>query len=1359
MPPADYRLGGGRPAKRKKPPPLAPVLTPGIPKLEAFPGQGKERAARKRATRAAPETPLPAYPKLKHPTSAQRGAIVEGTVRALQRAHLSPQEREDKAHFGTRRERTALNRARGSQRTMIRDRDVKTALRALGAGPSARPRKGKTQELAAMGAEISRARNPAAKQGTRAQLKVKAMGFNVDVAALGRGLAMAAKTHVEGGHGGALTGHGVLQNAGRDVLNFPRTAVQGIYEAGAAASDLVRFLPRPLRPATAALPLGLPIAAAATLSNKPGSTKRVRRLAEGQTRGPVGELVVHGDPKAAVKSLREHPVYGGLELAGAYGAVGRVLGAGARAGLAGSRLRAFAQTARPDLELVPGMSRTQKRAYSKNLITQTVQKGNERSLRRRGIDPNVARPGMTIPVIPGQRTRKLRSEADEFAAQVEAERRVGREETRRESRRATKRPAKNVKLSRPEQGVVHLAVERRLRPGHVREDLGKVRTRLEREYETQYARMNPSQRSDNRRQVKALDEAIKAHDAGRFNDAALMAAADRIIPSTLETGRKLVEQNVHTAEQQLSARVRPYAVEHMGARHETTLPAEARPSVREHAAAKGAEAAARERVKTAERRVVSETRRRDQLVGKHRVQSSRDQAMVARGEMSPRVALRRAAERGSTAAKDGMAGQAQRAVDAANRDLRRARKELGAARKATRQATPRESMMGLVAPNGERLTTQQVVEHMKANGVPEPGFLTHAPGGRGAKAYFQNFLPARKTGGAHVRTGEGTRLGAHGVDRAAIEQSMVAAQGLSDAVGAFDRFAGDFGIKHPSDRPFTPAEAQRYADEYGHARNAPEQREQLVPVRIGSARYTPERLAEIERAQASGTAPDLKGLMEEKVRAMLDVQDDGVRNVVLVPRSAWDRFVSHQLKGADTLARAGQKVTGIFRGAVLPFSTKWLFGNVAEAILRSGLSGIHPGDVAAGRRLRGMLRDIDESAARTFNARARGGLLYGTSDRLGVFRDRLAFENTALEGVAHAGAILTHTLPMRAILGAVDHYQRAVFAFNKSIEQAFQDGVIGKQARTEIQEMTGSWHKAVRYQKAAMEDVAKGLRNTPNQVRFARAIDETLGKYTRFSPTMRRVTQTIAPFLPWYVNSLRFVFHTLPAKHPVKTALLVNVEREIQNDVQAQRDKVPPGDLGSAIPTKDGGYVPAARYSPFGAFTGKLPESALEPFLPQFSSVYELMHGRDWTGKPIKAPGPGRDKELSGGQKALLALYAGFESVAPAASILRRLQERGETSDPRSTFWAPKGKPGTAHTTPGFPAALNRVFNPLRPVYLKKQGSKGNAALLRSLSVTPAPAKPKDATTAARQSAAKAAAGIATDPDVLAARRAAAGIR
>jgi hypothetical protein len=366
------------------------------------------------------------------------------------------------------------------------------------------------------------------------------------------------------------------------VLNFPRSAVQGLYEVGGRGRRRAALSAQAAAGAAGGgVPAGgIPIAASATASNAPGSTKRARRLADAQTRGPIGELVAHGDPKAALKSLREHPVYGGLEAAGAYGAVGRVLGAGARAGLAGARVRAFAQTARPDLELVPGMSRTVKRSYSKNLLTQIGQKTGERSKLRRGLNPQRGASGHDVADHPGAAHSEAAAEANEFGGQVEAERRVGREEIRtRESAHGDQAPAEGRAAgqaragrgaSRRRASAAARSCPRGSRQGP-RAAAERVRGRT--------TPMKPGQRADNRRQVKAIDEAIKAHDAGRFDEAALKAA-DRIIPATHGHQRGACQQGIETAAAGDGCGGAPYAVEHMGARHETTLAPEQRPSVR-----------------------------------------------------------------------------------------------------------------------------------------------------------------------------------------------------------------------------------------------------------------------------------------------------------------------------------------------------------------------------------------------------------------------------------------------------------------------------------------------------------------------------------------------------------------------------------------------------------------------------------------------------------------------------------------------------------------------------------------------------------------------------------------------------------
>jgi hypothetical protein len=830
----------------------------------------------------------------------------------------------------------------------------------------------------------------------------------------------------------------------------------------------------------------------------------------------------------------------------------------------------------------------------------------------------------------------------------------------------------------------------------MREDLLSERQRLQHVYEGEAQHMSRASRRENRLQVQAIDSMLRSPKAMEHAPA-VFAAAQQYIEHANEVERGLVRQRVLEPEQALAAKVRPYAVAHMGARFDKTL----RSAPAAHAAyqeAKAVEGRALARLRTAQRNLEHETARRNRTVGRNASQRGRDAAQAGRGLLDERAVLRREAERG------GAMAQALRAVKAARVEVKKAKKELSDARGARVAAHPKRTATGLVDAEGRRISTDEIVAHMKANGVALPGFVSHRHDVTGARSYFVNFMQRRQTVDAHRRTGEATRTGGHASDMSALAGSLVHGQGVLDAVESFDRFAREFGMRRPDGQPFTFDEAVRFNEARASLRNGPTGEVEMVPVRVVPARFSPERQAEILSAQSSGHAPDLEGLIEQKFSEALrppEGADRTARNVVLVPAPALERFRQHQLAGSSPLGKAAQKATGLFRGAVLPFSTKWLTGNVVEATLRSALAGITPLDIVKGRAIVRMVEHADEEAARELRARVTPGLLYGSADRLSVHRDRTALEGTGAEPLAVAAGAAVRLPVIRQTFRAIEEYQSLVFALNRGMERAFQHGVIGKRARQEIQELTGSWVKAMRFEKAAMEDVARGLTASQNQVAFARQVDAILGKYTRFSPTTRRVIQAAAPFLPWYLNSLRFVLHTLPAGHPVATALIAHGELVFRQEHADELKDVPPGDLQAAIPLKDGGLLNLSRFTPFGAFTN-LPAGLLDPLLPQISDVGQILDGRSWTGADLKLSNG--DKHPSGGVRAALALYALLESVLPGVQLARRLQEHGETSFDDSTAFAPKTKPDTSYGS----SAVDRVLNPVRPTYLHPPTAEEN---------------------------------------------------
>jgi hypothetical protein len=182
---------------------------------------------------------------------------------------------------------------------------------------------------------------------------------------------------------------------------------------------------------------------------------------------------------------------------------------------------------------------------------------------------------------------------------------------------------------------------------------------------------------------------------------------------------------------------------------------------------------------------------------------------------------------------------------------------------------------------------------------------------------------------------------------------------------------------------------------------------------------------------------------------------------------------------------------------------------------------------------------------------------------------------------------------------------------------------LGRYVRRDIQEFTNSYAQTVKLQGKAVREAARGLYNTPAQADAARFMDETLGKYSRFGPRLRALIQTATPFLPWYLNAARFVFWTLPAKHPFKTAVLLAAEHAFSKDIADQHKDLPPGELKSAVPS-GGGFLDLARFTPFGAFTaaaGGDYSQLFSPFFPQFQGVSEGVR----RARPVQPPAGGAE--------------------------------------------------------------------------------------------------------------------------------------
>lgn len=686
---------------------------------------------------------------------------------------------------------------------------------------------------------------------------------------------------------------------------------------------------------------------------------------------------------------------------------------------------------------------------------------------------------------------------------------------------------------------------------------------------------------------------------------------------------------------------------------------------------------------------------------------------------------------GREARRMGARAQLDRRIAALEKEYREARKKARELRGVSRRTKLPQTRAGLRTSEGRFLPDRAIEEFARSRGR-DPGTIAHVPHRSsrdaewmGRRARYQQVRP-----GTRPRDNGPSRTGALYL-RGSAESSaeLLREHGVSQRVQvhkarAIDRSVRDRGMRHPAwgkaqrgqkltkhERQvvrqggyFTPDEAERAI-----RRLESDTGRRYVAVKAFNVRMSEETLAAIQAGQAPGAMDSLgQRLLNDR---FLREGDYGsrARNVVLMPAEYVERLMEH-LRPSGPVQRTLQYVNKFFRFAVLP-QPRWLTGQFVEPFvvrLTTVGSGVNVFglalDIAATNR---MLHEMERSgdrrlieAARAFRAQHLSGM-YGGGRGLTV--RRTAGEIPGLSRVY--GAIVSRMPWVESMAQLIAMLPKAFFAANWGIESTAQRAALGRSVRRDLQEFTGSWLQTVRLGREALREVAEGLTNTRTQARFIREQYKLLGKYDGYSPWMRNVIQGAMPFVPWVLSAARFTFWTMPAQRTVQTALLVKTADVVQRDWQELHANTPPGGLRLAIPTRDGGWIDLARYTPWG-LSGPLLEGDAQiltsQFFPQLQGAVSALEGRDPFGRALKVkPTEGNPEGRPNlGQKFGVALNSALEAVVPGLSTARRLQEGGGTPYADSNVFSPKTKPGTTRGEPSFLEALSRVFNPLRPVYL-----------------------------------------------------------
>lgn len=1102
--------------------------------------------------------------------------------------------------------------------------------------------------------------------------------------------------------------------------------------------------------AIAPIAIGSAAASAVGGNTKPGSAL-VSGAVKSLTHSSPAALLT-GHPALAVKRFGEHPVIEGLNFAGAAGVAGRGVGAAARTlgsttrdtGVRGALARA-GSTVRPPLALTgdAGGAIVQ-RTYSKDSIRKSGQvardSAREPLLDAKGNVVTTVDRGRTVPVLQAtdkEKARHNRRQANFEAARKQSQEPMARAQAAKQDRvRGIKGPTAKTLVSLVAEGTVRSA---KTFEADLRTERARIGVQLTKHAQEGGVYSNKGQLVRAQQRFAVLDKALKSPHVMRQADQ-IASEGIRLGGENVAREQQLVSQGLIDATQATRRRLFPAAITHLDAKHHTidehaALEQAASPTekaavsgrdpalVANHERAKVAHSGAKIRLAAAKDQLAKLRDRQKNMAGRHKVQAAIDAAKGARLTPADAAAGRelvvRAAQReGAHKQLQGRVAEARAAVKTAEAKARRTREDIKANPLPARQA-------GLRTAQGKHLPDSAIEAKLAEAGRDPNTVMYIRHGENGPNVFHSRFdVASRPNLGTKATTGGLYERGSVTQGKNLLLQAGVRQRIQLVKAHAIDRAVQNNGIAKTGNGGYwTKAEADKIAENlhYDDSSHLPyvemPSGERLVPVRALASKLDGET-KRIIREQLQGPAGQESlgaRLLDNRLLSAEDIhglskQD---RNYVLMPYDYVRQLQKHMQPSNSSVERFFQMLNRPFRLAVLP-QPRWLTGNFIEPMLvrlpmvGSGVNVFGLGvDVAAAvKTVRGMERSGDPAmvaAAGEIRAQQFGGLL--ASKQLSVRRTPL---EALPEGAQRQYAKLVGRLPvvhqmadMVGIAGQVlTGPARLLFEGNRVMEGMFQRAGFGHQVRADLREFHGSWLATIRLADKSLHEIRRGLVDTPTQRRFAQEQAVLLGKYDGYGPAVRHVIQSVAPFLPWAMNSARFIFWTMPAHHTVATAALLATNQAIAKDWQVAHAGAPPGTLQSALIRKDGGLVDLSRYTPSG-LTLPLVEGDLQgvtdQFAPQLSGAIEAVQGRDPFGRALKVkPTTANPTGKAGlGDKLGIAGYGLLESLLPYLSTARRLREKGGTSYSNSTLLSPKTKPASSHMS-----AVNRTFNPLRPTYL-----------------------------------------------------------
>jgi hypothetical protein len=901
---------------------------------------------------------------------------------------------------------------------------------------------------------------------------------------------------------------------------------------------------------------------------------------------------------------------------------------------------------------------------------------------------------------------------------------------------------------RPKQGAeaVPMLVENAVRgPEKFAQDLEAELARLREAAKATDAEGNPElvgpNRTANNANVKLLegllnDKKLLAHvkekgvESEPYRAAARVKAIQKPLEAMLVRGGKLLPE-------QLRAALFAYAQNHMGARYFTAADHEAAVTnalgegrtladaeryggrdpveVEYHSHLEGERDRAAQGVREAQRVVARAKTRLDNIIGGQRSARARGVLQGARASTSreQRVLAER---RGAYLEARAKLGEAQ----ARSRE----------AHQAVQEHKLPDRRPGLRGPHGEVLTTEQILAHMRDEGLTPPGYISHVRGVSGRGSFYRSV--SRQPSLEHfARTGVAHAQGLNDKSWAALmgstaKQASEAAQ-LEVRRRFLNRFAIDrFRTAHDAHRAIENFEATKE----GRAIAEAEGLGKLKVVHYGSGQIVASK--GFQEAVDPVAAEDV--LRQFGLHEHTPIGSDELGHHGIIPEHVQDRVLKHDeaMHANSDEARALQAYAKAWRRAKLNTSMPHIFGVMQEQAIRLLAEQVGPRAWAAGRKYdRGVKRlaEVDEHGFmaetagplgerfRALEATMGGRGAIASSGRWNdVVRKGEQFQETGNAGrVLRAGERTLNSPGARVMRAAWRGWSGLIEdGLLRAVEEASHHAHLGKALRETG--LIDSYRQVLKAQGDALDALIQD-RLTPNMAdAVARKVNDMYGNWTQQTPRVRAFVSKWAPFGLWYLNSLRWLYR-LPLTHPVKAGVLASMYRATAKKREGEGQGIGsphpvPGFLQGTIPVDLPlvGKVKAvpSYYTPMGALGAEFGATAAEQLLPYVSSPLGALTGTNTlTHEKVRGP---KGEELRPGQIALNTLAEIIAGPVPLSTQGQTLLQSGGKpygtanwiTDLAHALGAGPAtvKPGTQHSLPevlGKMISLTRLIRPAAP--------------------------------------------------------------